>query len=79
MLATDGLWEVMSNAEVVSFVDSYRLASYEAMSAADALSWEAQQRWKAGGEQVGPGLSDTFQIVCQSYRLAVCVEVLNGT
>ena len=52
VLATDGLWEVMSNAEVVAFVEDYRLASHEAMSAADALSWKAQQRWKAGAEQV---------------------------
>ncbi len=64
MLATDGLWEVMSNADVVSFVEAYRLASHEAMSAADALSWETQQRWKAGGEQVRRVLSATCQTVC---------------
>ena len=53
VLATDGLWEVMTNAEVVAFVEDYRLASHAAMSAADALSWEAQEaRWKAGRQQV---------------------------
>ena len=53
MLATDGVWEVMSNAEVVAFVEDYRLSSHAAMSAADALSWEAQQRCRTAiGEQV---------------------------
>ena len=56
VLATDGLWEVMSNAEVVAFVEAYRTVSHEAMSAADALSWEAHRRWNAGGEQVRRGL-----------------------
>ena len=58
VLATDGLWEVMSNAEVVGFVEGYRRASHEAMSSADALSWEAQQRWKAGGSRVRRRLSN---------------------
>jgi serine/threonine protein phosphatase PrpC len=52
VLGTDGVWDVMTNAEVVAFVEDYRSAPHAAMSAADALSWEAQQRWKAVGEQV---------------------------
>ena len=49
VLGTDGVWDVMTNAEVVAFVEDYRSAPHAAMSAADALSWEAQQRWKAVG------------------------------
>lgn len=74
MLATDGLWEVMSNAEVVAFVADYRLASHEAMSAADALSWEAQQRWKAGGEQVGRGQHRPDIVT----SLMQCADMLGG-
>lgn len=52
VLATAALWEVLSNAEVVAFVGTYCAAGHAELSAADALSWEAQQRLKARDAQV---------------------------
>lgn len=52
VLATDAVWEVLSNAEAVAFVSTYCAAAHAELSAADALSWEAQQRLKALHTQV---------------------------
>ena len=47
MLASEALWEAFSAAEAVAFVAQYRGATHAGLSAADVLSWEAQQRLKA--------------------------------
>lgn len=52
VLATSAVWEVFSNAEAVAFVAVYGAAAFSKMSAADALSWETQQRLKARNPQV---------------------------
>ena len=46
------------------YLDTYLLASHEAMSTADALTWEAQQRWKAVGEQVRRKASSLLVSTC---------------
>ena len=46
MLASDGVWEVMSCQEVAHFVARWRKRPWAGWSAADALSLEAQERWK---------------------------------
>ncbi|KAK9815476.1 hypothetical protein WJX72_004351 [[Myrmecia] bisecta] len=47
VLASNGVWEVFSEAELIHFVDSYRKQSCQGMTAAEALTLEAQERWKA--------------------------------
>ena len=51
ILGSSALWEVFSNAEAVAFVAVYGAAAFSEMSAADALSWESQQRLKACNSQ----------------------------
>lgn len=51
MLGTDGLWDIMSNEEVVDFVQRYRNSPTE-LTCAEALTLEAQERWKARHEEV---------------------------
>lgn len=46
VLASDGVWEVMSCAEVAHFVARWRKRPWVGWSAADALTLEAQERWK---------------------------------
>lgn len=48
---SDGIWDVMSNNEVVDFVNRYRLAPQPGVSCAEALTLEAQERWKAKHEE----------------------------
>ena len=52
VLATDAVWKVFGNSEAVAFVASYCAGAYSNMSAADALSWEVQQRLKSRTAQV---------------------------
>lgn len=49
--ATDGLWDVMTNEEVVDFVARYRAAPQDGVSCAEALTLEAQERWKEKHEE----------------------------
>lgn len=46
VLATDGVWEVMTCQEVVHFVQRWRKRPWIGWSASDALTLEAQERWK---------------------------------
>lgn len=46
MLATDGVWEVMTCQEVAHFVQRWRKRPWAGWSASDALTLEAQERWK---------------------------------
>ena len=62
VLATDSLWDVFTDGEVLSFISSYCAAAYAEMSAADALAWEAQRRWRDCHAQVGPGLTPVARI-----------------
>ena len=55
MLGTDGLWDVMSNAEVADFLQRYRHCRDADVSCAEALTLEAQERWKAMHEEVRRG------------------------
>jgi serine/threonine protein phosphatase PrpC len=48
---SDGIWDVMTNDEVVDFVNRYRLAPQPGVSCAEALTLEAQERWKAKHEE----------------------------
>ena len=52
MLGTDGLWDIMSNEEVVDFIERYRNGRAQGLSCAEALTLEAQERWKARHEEV---------------------------
>ena len=52
VLATDGLWEVMDCQEVASFVVRYLQCSWPDWSIADALTLEAQERWKLLQQEV---------------------------
>ncbi|KAK9917571.1 hypothetical protein WJX75_005896 [Coccomyxa subellipsoidea] len=46
VLATDGVWEVMTCQEVAHFVQRWRKRPWAGWSASDALTLEAQERWK---------------------------------
>ncbi|CAL8463743.1 g3277 [Coccomyxa elongata] len=46
VLATDGVWEVMTCQEVAHFVQRWRKRPWIGWSASDALTLEAQERWK---------------------------------
>ncbi|EFN56024.1 hypothetical protein CHLNCDRAFT_57765 [Chlorella variabilis] len=47
ILATDGLWDIMDNAAAADFVDRYKARRDAHVSCAEALTLEAQERWKA--------------------------------
>ena len=53
MLATDGVWEVMTAQEVVHFVQRWRKRPWQGWNASDALTLEAQERWKLLQAEVG--------------------------
>jgi serine/threonine protein phosphatase PrpC len=53
ILATDGLWDIMQNEEAADFVERYRGARDRHVSCAEALTLEAQERWKALHDEVG--------------------------
>ena len=46
VVATDGLWEVMKVEEVAQFVNAWRRRPWPGWNCADALTLEAQERWK---------------------------------
>ncbi len=46
VLATDGVWEVMDCQDVAHFVQRWRKRPWVGWSASDALTLEAQERWK---------------------------------
>ena len=54
VLATDGVWEVMTAQEVVHFVQRWRKRPWQGWNASDALTLEAQERWKQLQEEVQP-------------------------
>ncbi len=54
VLATDGVWEVMTAQEVVHFVQRWRKRPWQGWNASDALTLEAQERWKQLQEEVRP-------------------------
>lgn len=47
ILATDGLWDIMGNDEAADFVERYKARRDVHVSCAEALTLEAQERWKA--------------------------------
>ncbi|KAL4451664.1 hypothetical protein ABPG75_007326 [Micractinium tetrahymenae] len=47
ILATDGLWDIMANEEAADFVQRYKAQRDLHISCAEALTLEAQERWKA--------------------------------
>lgn len=51
VLGTDGLWDVMNGDAAVDFVERYRLQRDPGMSCAEALTLEAQERWKAAHDE----------------------------
>jgi hypothetical protein len=46
VVATDGVWEVMTCQEVAHFVQRWRKRPWDGWTASDALTLEAQERWK---------------------------------
>ena len=52
MLATDGVWEVMTPQEVAHFVQRWRKRPWQGWNASDALTLEAQERWKQLQQEV---------------------------
>ena len=61
VLASDGVWEVMTAQEVVHFVQRWRKRPWQGWNASDALTLEAQERWKQLQEEVRPPTSPTHQ------------------
>ena len=53
VLATDGVWEVMECDEVARFVGAWRERPWPGWTASDALTLEAQERWKLLQPEVG--------------------------
>ncbi|KAI3437721.1 hypothetical protein D9Q98_000169 [Chlorella vulgaris] len=51
ILATDGLWDIMDNEEAADFVERYKGRRDAHVSCAEALTLEAQERWKALHEE----------------------------
>lgn len=51
VLGTDGLWDMMTGEAAVDFVERYRLQRDPGMSCAEALTLEAQERWKAAHDE----------------------------
>jgi len=51
LVGTDGLWDVMDNAAAVDFVERYRHRRDSGVSCAEALTLEAQERWKAAHDE----------------------------
>ena len=51
VLGTDGVWDVMPCDDVVDFVERYRCRRDPGMSCAEALTLEAQERWKAAHDE----------------------------
>ena len=70
VLATDGVWEVMDCDEVARFVGAWRERPWPGWSASDALSLEAQERWKLLQPEVGRPL---VMLHCQCQPTAVHV------
>ena len=56
VLATDGVWEVMDCDNVARFVGAWRERPWPGWNASDALSLEAQERWKLLQPEVGHAL-----------------------
>ena len=54
-MATDGLWEVMKVEEVAQFVSAWRRRPWPGWNCADALTLEAQERWKLLQPEARPG------------------------
>lgn len=52
VLATDGVWEVMTAQEVAHFVQRWRKRPWQGWNASDALTLEAQERWKQLQQEV---------------------------
>jgi hypothetical protein len=52
VLATDGVWDVMDNEEVISIVGRYMEAPRAGVSPASALTLEAMYRWKSRAGRV---------------------------
>eukprot|EP00887_Chlorella_sp_A99_P001830 scaffold19.g1830.t1 len=51
VFATDGVCDVMSNEQVVDFIERYKQHRDASTTCAEALTLEAQQRWKAAHEE----------------------------
>lgn len=51
IFGTDGLWDVMSPDAAADFVDRYRQRREPDVSCAAALTFEAQERWKAAHDE----------------------------
>jgi serine/threonine protein phosphatase PrpC len=51
VLGTDGVWDVMDGTATVDFVERYRCNRVPGVSCAEALTLEAQERWKAAHDE----------------------------
>jgi serine/threonine protein phosphatase PrpC len=51
VLGTDGVWDVMNGDAAVDFVERYRCKRVPGVSCAEALTLEAQERWKAAHDE----------------------------
>ena len=51
VLGTDGVWDVMNGDAAVDFIQRYRCKRVPGVSCAEALTLEAQERWKAAHDE----------------------------
>lgn len=52
ILATDGVWDIVDDATAMEFVDRYSKCRIDGVSSAEALTFEAQERWKLSREEM---------------------------
>ena len=65
VLATSGLWEVMTPQEVVDFVHQCRLCRPDHLSCSAALTLEAHTRWKFKFDKVPLCLDACLALACR--------------
>lgn len=51
IFGTDGLWDIMTDSDAVDFVNRYRCRRDPEVSCVEALTLEAQERWKAAHDE----------------------------
>lgn len=75
VLASSGLWEVMTPQEAVDFVHQCRLCRPDNISCSEALTLEAHTRWKLNFSKVADS-SNAASVLLPKQKLTACHESL---